>query len=1228
MEFRILGPLEVVDDGRVIEIERRRMRALLAFLLLHANEPISADRLVDEVWGPDPPKTAGASLQNYVSRLRKTIGADAVVSQPGGYALRVDPERFDLARFERLRADALRAEPRERAEKLRAALALWRGPALDDLAYEPFARDEVGRLEEARLAALEDCLDAELEIGRSGDLVGELEKLAEEHPLRERFRAQLMRALYRAGRQADALAVFQAAREVLNEELGLEPGDELRALQQAILRQDPALGPAQMDLTRRGDDRRTVTVLLCDLVGSTEIAARLDPEAYRALLSRYFDLAREAIDRHGGTLEKFIGDAVMAVFGVPELHEDDALRAVRAAVETQASLRAADIAARVGVSSGEVHVLSGEGEPLHVSGPPASIASKLEERAPQGEVLLSADTYALVRDAVKAEAYDDAWRVVEVVPGAPGYARRMDAPFVGRAEELERLRIAYGEARDNAHGRVVTVVGEAGIGKTRLLRELVMPLRNEAQLLVGRCVSYGEGATYLPVAEIVRQAVQNADGISAVLAGQDDAEQVARRVAELTGIEEGRAAPGEAFWAIRRFVEALARDRPLMLVFDDIHWAEQTLLDLIEYLGEWTEAPVLVLCAARGELLETRPAWGGPTSTGFLVELDPLATQEMEKLVAGLAEEAIDPEVARHVIEQAGGNPLFAEQLLALAIEAPEAVAGTPPNVEALIASRLDQLDPRELTVLRRASVVGRRFSRSELADLTPPDETSQMDNRLGNLAARALVHPREHVFAFHHVLVRDVAYRGIPKTHRADLHELAARGLDRRDSADELTGYHFEKAHDYVAELALDNERERELAIAAGERLGRAGIRAWQRADVPAAVNLLTRAVALTSDAHDLACELGLAYNVHGERAEALRVFNDVIQAADGHQKLRAELELELLLALAEPDHAGSLLEAATHAIPVLEKTGDDRALGRAWYFVAFVRGAFRCEYAAMEEAASRIEDCYRRAGWPLAAAVEMLGTALDFGPTPVDEGVARLTEVSAKSGGDRWITANVSMRLGRLEAMRANFAAAREHVEQGRTAYLDVGAKGAATYDCARAIAAIELAAGSPELAAHSLREACAYLQETGERSILATWASELAAALYEQGRYDEASEWLAIARGSAGHDDLDATLARQPVEAMLRARQGDIEHAEQLARATVDLGAQTDALNRRAESLLALAEVLELRGAAADAQKHVEDALGLYAAKGNIAAATRVRAKHEKPRAGLFVLDAYSP
>jgi DNA-binding SARP family transcriptional activator len=1213
MEFRILGPLEVVEDGRPVSLDRRRMRALLAFLLLHANELVSTDRLIDEVWGPEPPKTAGASLQNYVSRLRKAIGADAVVSQPSGYILRIDPERFDLARFERLTAEARGAEARERAEKLRAALALWRGPALDDLAFEPFARDEVGRLEEARLAALEDCIDAELELGRGGDLVGELEELVEQHPLRERFRAQQMRALYRAGRQADALAVFQAAREVLTEELGLEPGEELRALQQAILRQDPSLGPSAGTDVERGPDRRTVTVLFCDLVGSSELAAQLDPEAYRALLSRYFELVRAPLERHGGTLEKFIGDAVLAVFGVPERHEDDALRAVRAAVDAQTALRTEGIDARIGVSTGEVHVLSAPGEPLHVSGRPGSVASELEGRAPTGEVLLSEETYALVRDALRAEPLDDAWRVVDVIPGAPAYARRLDAPLVGRTEELERLHAAYADARDSGRCRVVTVVGEAGVGKTRLMRELLLPLRDEARILVGRCVSYGEGATYLPIAEMVRQVVRetSVEGIGALLGGEKDADQVARRVAELTGITETPSAPGEAFWAVRRFVESVARERPVVLVLDDIHWAEPTLLDLVEYLGEWAERGVLVLCAARHELLERRSAWGGPTSTGFIVDLAPLEAEEVAQLLLGLAEEPVDPNVERRIVEHAGGNPLFAEQLLALATESPDfAHEETPPTVEALLASRLDRLDPRELAVLRRASVVGRRFTRAELADLTPPDEAPRTDNRLAELTQRGLVHLREHVFAFHHVLVRDVAYRGIPKAERANLHELAARGLERRDGPDEILGYHFEHAYRFLTEIGHLDDRTRELAAAGGQRLASAGIRAWKRSDASGAANLLSRAIDLAPDA-DVACELALVLRACGERDRALELLAGVAGE-------RAQIERAYLRLLSEPDRADELLELATAAIPLFERTNDDRALGRAWLCIAHVRGGFYCEYAAMEEASEHVAACYRRAGWPFTAPVQQLGLALSFGPKPVDGAIARLEELTVDDTGDRAVEANVALCLGHLESMRENFDLARNHVERARIAFRDLGLTNALVDTCGRFAGLVELLAGSPDVAEQSLRGACVLLQELHDTPVLATRAAELATALYEQKRYDEALEWVRVSRESAGADDLDATLTRQPVEAKLLARRGAAQEAEQLARTTVSLAERTDSPNRQADALIGLAEVLELAGSEDESRRHLKQALALFERKGNVAAA-RI-ARRRLPIAGV--------
>jgi class 3 adenylate cyclase len=1122
--------------------------------------------------------------------------------------LRVDPEQFDLTRFERLTAEARGASPRERAEKLRAALALWRGPALEDLAFEPFARDEVGRLEEARLAALEQRVDADLELGSAGELVGELEQLVEQHPLRERFRAQLMIALYRAGRQAEALEAYQEARRVLMDELGLEPSEELRALQQAILQQDASLGASREGVATRGPDRRTVTVLFCDLVDSTRLATELDPEVYRGLISRYFDVARRPIERHGGTVEKFIGDAVMAVFGVPDLHEDDALRAVRAAREVQAALHDLSIEARIGISTGEVHVLSAPGEALHVSGAAAGTASQLEGRAPAGGVLLDVETHRLVRDAVRAEQIGDAWKLDEVLADAPAYARRLDTPLVGRAEELKRLENAYANAREDRHCRVVTVVGEAGIGKTRLGREFVASVREEAQVLVGRCVSYGEGATYLPVAEIVRQAAAepSLDGIRALLDGEEDADSVAQRIAELIGVAESPAAPGEAFWAVRRLLESIARHGPVVVALDDIHWAEPTLLDLVEYLGEWAEGPILVACLARGDLLDARPSWGGPTSTGFLVRLEPLSEETLGALVQQLSDAPVDPEVQERIIEQSGGNPLFAEQLLALMQEAPElALDKTPATVEALLASRLDRLDPRELRVIRRASVVGRRFTRAELADLSTDDE---VDRHLANLAKRGLVRPVQDVFRFHHVLVRDVAYRGIPKAERAELHELAGKGLDRRDGADELVGYHFEQAYQYLAELQHEDEHAHDLAAAGSERLGRAGIRAWKRADAPAAVNLLSRAVDLVPKAAELACELGTALRIHGDMTRAEDVLVGASEATEERLRLRAQIELALMRSLMEPNRSGELLEVASAAIPKLEADNDDRALGRAWVSVGFVKGAFYCEYAAWEEAAGRASEHYRRAGWSPSTSLGDLACALYYGPRDVDSAIARCEALLLEHDGDRASEANLLVWLGGLEAMRGRFAEARTLVGQAEQRYEQLGLD-ADTY--LRLRGAVEMFAGLPEMAEEALRTSCAALQKQNHIPVLATRAAELADAIYEQGRYDEAEGWIRIARESAGNDDLDAAFVTSYVEAKVLAGLGAIDEAEVSARAALDLVARTDALNRHGDALLALAEILRLRGREDDANIRIREALHVYEQKGNIVSSSRAKA-----------------
>jgi DNA-binding SARP family transcriptional activator len=1219
MEFRILGPLEAVDEGRRVELPRRLSRALLAYLLLHANEPVSADRLIEELWAGAAPKTATASLQNYVSRLRKALGAETIQLEPAGYVLRVDPERFDLARFDRLVDEAQGAPAKQRAELLRAALSLWRGDPLDDLAFEEFAQEEIALLGERRVAALEARIDADLELGRGAELVDELEALIAEHPLRERLRGQLMLALYRAGRQADALAAYHEARRALDVELGLEPSEELRALERKILEQDASLAGASAVRPTATESRRVVTVLFCDIVDSTRLATRLDPEAYRQVMSVYFNTVRTVIEAHGGTVEKFIGDAVMALFGVPELHEDDALRAVRAAVETRDAIARlneetsrdwnAELAIRIAINTGEV-MASGEG----ATGAPINIAAHMEKRARPNEIVLGDETHRFVRDAVYAEHIelgDDlhAWRLDEVIAEAPAVAQPLEAPLVGRKQELRRLRNAFNRARKEKQCVVATIVGEAGIGKTRLGRALVTALGDQARVLVGRCVSYGAGATFLPVAEIVKRAAPEAsvEGIAALLVGEEDGEQVAHRVAALAGLAEAPAAPGEAFWAVRRLFESLAREKPLLVAFEDIHWAEPTLLDLIEYLGEWAEGPITVLCLARPDLLETRPGWGGPTSTGFLVEVEPLVAEDVGSLLEQLAGGPVAPDVQAKITERAGGNALFAQQLLALASEAPDvSLDEAPPTVEALIASRLDRLDPGERGVLQHASVFGRHFTRADIQDLGPFSDAD-----LASLERRALVHAIEDRFVFHHALVRDVAYRGIPKGERAELHEHAADSLDRRNAVDELVGFHLEQAYVYRTEVGRIDDRARRLARGAGDRLDRAGIRAWKRADAPAAVNLLTRATDLLPREdprrRELLCELGIAARNAGHQDEFVRFLEEAAQSAaesgDRRVELRARIELEYVRMFDDARAADRALDLASSAIPTFEAAGDDRSLGRAWLAIGAVLVDFKMRNARGEEAAEKAVSYYQRGGWSPSTSLAVLVGSLHWGPRPVEKAIARCEQLLSQHAGDRASEANVLYVLGGLEAMRGRFDEGLARVDAARAMYDELGLI-ASVEAMGRNRALIEILAGHLEEAEQHLRESCMASVRRNQASYVSSQAAELADVLYRLARYDEAQTWAHTACDQAGEGDLHAQVVWRAIEARLAARRGELELGVSLGTAAVEIMEQTDAVSHHAKVLLDFAEVLRLAGNETGTRTAVKKAEALYRAKGNVA------------------------
>ena len=1246
VEVQLLGPLEVEVSGDPIQLPRKKQRALLALLALRPGEAVSIDRLVEDLWGHEAPKAAVGSLQNLVSQLRKALGADVLLTRPSGYALDVAPEGVDLHRFQQLVEEAMQSGAADlRAAKLRQALELWRGPALADLAYEPFAQSEIARLEEMRVAAREELMDAELECGRHGQLVGDLEALVVEHPLRERLRGQLILALYRAGRQADALEAYRQARETLVEELGIDPSPELQHLEQAILRHDPALDlprPATQQRPRPVDPdrRKTVTILFTDIVDSTGLGAQMDPEVLRDVMGRFFSAVETAVERHGGIVEKFIGDAAMAAFGIPTLREDDALRAVRAANDLHESIaqlnreleqdRGVSIQVRTGINTGEVLVADHSSGQAFATGAAVSVAVRIQQSALPGEILFGQATHRLVRHAVDAEPVEPldlgslgrvtAFRLLGV-----GEAIRPlgDAPLVGRADELAWLTAAFAGARVESRSRVVTVLGDAGVGKTRLASEFVSSLGREATTLVGRCVSYGEGATYLPLAEVIGQAAPERprQAIASLLAGDEHAALIAERLTELSGESAAVASTGEVFWAARRFLEALALERPLVVVLEDVHWAEPTLLDLVDYLDSWAvDAPLLVLCLARPDLREHRPGWA---DTGRALAVEPLLDEAADSLLSELAGDELTGEARIRIVEVAEGNPLFLEQLLAFVQEVgTEGLDSVPPSVEALLAGRIERLEVEERALLERAAVAGREFSRSALVHLSPPGELAGLDGRLRGLVRRGLIRGNrtreEDVYRFHHVLIRDVTYAGITKDGRGDLHERFGTWLEHREGADEIVGYHLEQAHRYRAELHPGDPALPALAKRGGDRLAEAGIRAFKRADTPATVNLLGRSASLLSSGDpnrvDVLCELGFAQRAAGDIVAAEATLTDALARAEGSHnramQLRAGIERAHLRLFTDRDAgAADLVGLAQEAIPVFEKVGDERSLGRAWRQIGYVRGAMEGRCAEWLEAAERAAVHYRRSGWSTSGCLSEVSAALFYGPTPVTEGIERCEQLLDEAT-DRVGTANVLVFLGGLQALSGRFEDAFSVLADAETIYREVGEVYALADNSGRILGRVHLLAGDPQAAEQVFRECCETFDRVHDQAAMSSVASELGQALYVQERYEEAAEWGRLAEEHAPEGDLIAQFSWRALRGKLLAQEGLNAPAGAVASEAVRMAEQTDAFNDRGEVLLDHARVLWLAARQGEASTRIEQALELFERKQNDMSALTAR------------------
>ena len=959
----------------------------------------------------------------------------------------------------------------------------------------------------------------------------------------------------------------------------------------------------------------------------------------------------------------------MAVFGIPIVHEDDALRAVRAAAEMRERLGAVNeelerdwgvrIEVRTGVNTGEVVAGDGSGSQRFATGDAVNVAKRFEEAAPPGQILLGEATFHLVRDAVEVEQLDDlalkgkqapvnAYRLISLDPTAAGRARRLDSPMVGRDRERTALDQAYERAAGERACHLFTVLGAAGVGKSRLVSEFLQGLGERATAVHGRCLPYGEGITFWPLREVVRTLFgeEFPSTIRARLAEDENAELIAERLGAAIGHVESIGPTDETSWAVRKLFEALARERPLIVVFDDLQWGAPTFLDLVEHIADWSrEAPILLVCLARPELLDERPRWSGGKFNATSVLLEPLSEAESGELVGNLLGRAqLAGEVRTRVMNAAEGNPLFVEEMLAMLIDdgllersngdwAPTGDLETvtvPPTIQALLSARLDRLGPIERAVSERASIEGKVFHRGAVVELSPEEIRSEVGSHLEALVRKELVRPDhaqfpgEDAFRFRHQLIRDAAYDAMSKDLRAELHEQFAAWLenvagDRVLEYEEILGFHLEQAHRYRAELAPVDEAARDLASRAAERLSSAGEHARLRGDMAAAVDLLDRAASLlpNDDARrreflpallDATIEAGQLSRASVAVTEALELARITDDRHLGAYALLAKVSLS---AQTDPDFDFEQAQIATQqAIDVFEDVGDESGLAEVY----LQRGRFTLWLGRSAEAVAAFTEAAahgRRVGDRRAESrsLSWLGVALPQGNLPASVAIDRAGEILQNAAADRSVQATVLTCRASLFASQRRFDEARRDLATGRDIHQELGAMldwcGTAGNG-----ATINLLAGDPGAAEDLLREALEVLDEMGETGYASTLQAQLAQALYAQERFDDAFEATELSKRAAARDDIDAQVRWRCVRAKLLAKQGKTSEAEAMALEAKKHVEATDFVDLYADTLSALAEVYDLSGRSEERTASLKEALRVYEARENLVGADRTR------------------
>jgi len=950
--------------------------------------------------------------------------------------------------------------------------------------------------------------------------------------------------------------------------------------------------------------RKVVSVVFCDLSGSTALGERTDPEVLRTRMRGYYERMREILERHGGTVEKFIGDAVMAVFGVPVAHEDDAMRAVRAAWEMRAAVPRLGLQARIGVNTGEV--VAGEGETL-VMGDAVNVAARLEQLAETGEVLIGGETRQLVRDAVRVEPVQVAakgkaelvmaYRLlnVDLAAAAAAAARRLDTPLIGRRPELQQLRQTFERSVRERRCHLFTVLGAAGVGKSRLTAEFLSGL--DATTVSGRCLAYGEGITFWPVVSVLKQLGERAEGT-------------------LARLVDGAFSKGELFWDVRSQLENVARERPLAVVFDDVQWGQETFLDLIDHVADLSRgAPLLLLCLARPDLLDKRPTWGGGKLNATTILLEPLTAEECAELID--AHGGTEPGTRQRIVASADGNPLFVEEMLALVREGGD--VGTPSTVRALLQARLDQLARGERTVIEGGAIEGEIFHRGAVVELArSPDVESQL---LG-LVRKELIHPAtptlsgDETFRFRHLLFRDTAYDALPKETRADLHERFADwlGLHAQEliELDEILGYHLEQAARYRREL---DHADPELERRAGRHLAAAGSRATLRSDAHGAANLLGRALALLPPGDRLRPSAVLdciaILQELGEHEHRLRLIEELEQADDPTVRMRGRVARSVFRVATEPAEAVEEAEAvAAEALTVFAAADDD--LGAAYaYDLAALTSWLRSRAVPTVRAVEALLLHAERAGSRLLAgrAMMMLTGPLIYGPFETELIRARLAQLPANESP--LATVNVLRVEAELARREKRFTDALDLLEQASVIPRELGLD-VYTALHSQQRAEIMYDQGKLDEAIRTYREAISRLEELGQTSFRSTTLINLAEVLYERGQADEAARLALEGEQAGAAEDVVNFAYGRGLRARIAADQDAHDRADVLAREALDYAYKTDFPAVHATAHEALAHVLTAAGRLSEARAELERALQLWQRYGYSARAEQTRAR----------------